>query len=91
MLDQKPIRHPDSLYRDGQERECDWCGRTYRPWRGAENPQACSWECFGALLSFRAVARKLHVVELGPMELTRLGEILDEAQQALVSLREALP
>ncbi|QKS20842.1 hypothetical protein HUN58_13795 [Curtobacterium sp. Csp1] len=84
---QPPIKSPNSPSRKGSPKDCDECGRRFRPW--VKGGKFCSVQCRSMSWS-----RRLRTVrEPKPAPITspeRLKAIQDEARAALDNLRKRL-
>lgn len=84
---QPPIKSPNSPSRKGSPKDCDECGRRFRPW--VKGGKFCSVQCRSTSWSRRLQS----VREPKPTPITspeRSKTIQDEARAALDNLRKRL-
>lgn len=84
---QPPIKNPNSPSRKGSPKDCDECGRRFRPW--AKGGRFCSVECRSASWSRRMLSLRPPKPQPDVSQ-ERAEGIRAEAEAALDKLRKRL-
>jgi hypothetical protein len=82
-----PIKSPDSPSRKGPPKDCDECGRRFRPW--VNGGRFCSVQCRTASWSRRTLSLRSRTQPPGPtVSAERMDAIRAEAAAAFDNLRK---
>jgi hypothetical protein len=83
-----PIKNPNSPSRKGSPKDCDECGRRFRPW--AKGGRFCSVACRSASWSRRMQSLRPPAKPKAEMSPERESALRAEMQSALDNLRKRL-